>query len=89
MFNVEPYAIFGALKAFDQGQERNRNYRRYTIFADSTASIDRARSDALGPGQQWARAAIEVCSCIMSKDNEVTILWVPAHSGIEGNEEAD
>lgn len=33
-----------------------------------------------------ARAAIEVCS--RSRDNEVMILWVPAHAGIAGNEEA-
>ena len=25
----------------------------------------------------------------MSRDNNVTILWGPAHSGIDGNEEAD
>ena len=25
----------------------------------------------------------------MSRGNEVAILWVPAHSGVEGNEEAD
>ena len=26
---------------------------------------------------------------IRSRDNEVTTLWIPAHSGIEGSEEAD
>ena len=63
--------------------------RRYTIFPDSTAAINRARPDTIGPGQQWDRAAIEVYSCLMSRENEVTILWVPAHSGVDGNEEAD
>ena len=34
-------------------------------------------------------AAIEVCSRILARDNDVTIRWVPAHSGASGNEVAD
>ena len=34
-------------------------------------------------------AAIEVCSRILARDNDVTIRWVPAHSGATGNEVAD
>lgn len=73
------YAIFRALKIFDQRQE---NARRCAIFADSTAATIRVRTDAVGPGQQWARAAIEVCARIISRGNEVLPLWAHAHSGI-------
>ena len=52
-------------------------------------AINRVRSDTVGPGQHLARAAIEVCSRIVSRDNEVTILWAPAHAGAAGNEEAN
>ena len=31
-------------------------------------------------------AAIEVCSRILARDNEVTIRWVPAYSGSSGND---
>ena len=86
VFDAETCAISKALRTFDQRLESGR---RYAIFADSTAAINRIRSDAPGPGQQWARAAIEVCSHTLSRGNEVRILWVPAHSGITGNEEAD
>ena len=34
-------------------------------------------------------AAIEVCSRILARDNEVTIRWAPAHSGATGKEVAD
>ena len=71
VFDAETYAIFRALKVFDQGQESGR---QHTIFADSSAAINRVRTDAIGPDQQWARAAVEVCTRIRSRDNEVTIL---------------
>ena len=59
------------------------------MFVNSTSAINRVRDDALGPGQRFGVAAIEVCSRILARDNEVTIRWVPAHSGASGNEVAD
>ena len=53
---------------------------------DPTAAINRIRSEAISPGQHLVRAAIEVCSRLMSRDNEVTVLWVAAHVRIAGNE---
>ena len=61
----------------------------YTIFVDSTSAITRARDDARGLGQRFSVAAIEVGSRLADAGNEVTIHWVPAHSGVEGNEVAD
>ena len=59
------------------------------MFVHSAATIDRARCDALGPGQRFTVAAIEVCSRVLARDNGATIWWVPAHSGASGNEVAD
>ena len=38
------------------------------------------------PGQQWARAAMEVHAHLVARDNEVTVHWVLAHSGILSND---
>ena len=86
VFDAEVFAIYQSLRVIDQRQETGRNY---TIFVDSTSAIERIRTDCLGPGQQFAIAATEVCNRIMSRQNEVTIRWVPAHHAIQGNETAD
>ena len=80
------FAIYQALRILDQQQATGQ---RYMIFSDSQAAIQRIRTDTAGPGQQWARAAMEVYARLASRDNEVKVHWVPAHSGIPGNEVVD
>lgn len=63
--------------------------RRCTIFSDSTAAINRVRSDALGPRQRFAVAVSGVCSKITARDNEVSTRWVPAHCKMAGKKKAD
>ena len=41
--------------------------------ADSTAAIERVWTDALGPAQRFAVAAIEVCNRIHTRGDRVTI----------------
>ena len=79
------FAICRAVSALNQRQESNR---RYTIFDDSTSAITQAGDNALGTGQCFAVAAIDVCSRILARENNVTIGWVSAHCGAEGNEVA-
>ena len=52
----EVYTVYQALSIADQRQESGL---RYTLFVDSTAAIERIRSDSIGPGQRFAVAAIE------------------------------
>ena len=56
------FAIYQALRVLDRCQESGH---RYTVFVDSTAAIDRMRTDALGPGQRFAIAAMEVCDRLL------------------------
>ena len=43
----------------------------------------------MGPGQQWARATMEVHARLTARGNEVTVRCVSAHSGVMGNEMVD
>ena len=70
-------------------EERTWHGREYTIFVDSTSAITRVRDDARGPGQRFGVAAIEVETRLAAAGNRLTIRWVPAHAGAEGNEVAD
>ena len=60
--NAEVYAIYRALCALGQRQESGH---RYTVFADSTAAIDRIWKDTIGPGQRLSVAAMEICARIL------------------------
>ena len=62
---------------------------KYAVFSDSQSVIRRVMVDTVVPGQQWARATTEVCTRLMARQNEITILWCPAHKDVAGNEFAD
>ena len=85
-FDADIYVIYRAHSVVDRKQESGH---WYPVFADSTSAIERIRTDTLGPGQLFAVARIKACSSIMRRDNDVTVRWVPAHQGVEGNERAD
>ena len=86
VFDAEVFAIYQALRVFES---RNRSGRRFAVFSDCQPAIQRVGSDALGLGQCWARAIVEVASRLVASGNEVAIYWVPAHAGVTGNEKAD
>ena len=70
VFDAEVYAVSQALEVLERRQESGC---RYTIFVDSTSAIGRVRSDSIGPGQSFAIAAIEQCSRVIARSNEVAI----------------
>lgn len=68
-FDAEVYVIYRALCVIDQKQESGH---QYTAFVGSASTIERVRSNTIGPGQRFAVASIEVCSRILGGDNEAT-----------------
>ena len=86
VFDAETFAIYQALRILDRRQESGH---QCMVFVDSTATNDWVRTNTPGPGQRFAIAAMEVWDRVLAHDNEVTIRWVPAHSRVAGNEQAD
>ena len=70
VFGAEALAIYQAVGLFDARLKANQ---KYSVFLDSQSAIRRVMTDAVGPGQQGARAA-EVCSRLMTGQNKVIAL---------------
>ena len=86
VFDAEVYTVFRAVRRFAMRDEEDQ---WYTIFADSSSAIKRCVDDTPGPGQALARAIIRTAEGMASSNSTITVRWVPAHSGIIGNETAD
>ena len=54
-----------------------------------TPSNYQALTDRAGPGQAFARAIVEAVGQLETRGSSVTLRWIPARKGVEGNEVAD
>jgi len=87
-FDAEMYAMSEAVKIADNIC-REKEVRRVTVFTDSQATLRRIQSDEPGPGQELTLRTMNWESELADKNIPVKYRWVPAHKGVEGNEEAD
>jgi len=88
VFDAEMYAMSEAMKVVDEKAEKEK-VTRVTVFTDSQATLRRIQSDEPRPGQVLALRTMNWTDALARKHIQVEYRWVPAHKGIEGNEEAD
>jgi len=87
-FDAEMYAMSEAMKIADE-MAGKKEVTRVTVFTDSQATLRRIQSDEPGPGQVPALQTMNWTDAQARNNIRVEYRWVPAHTGIEGNEEAD
>jgi hypothetical protein len=59
------------------------------IFTDNQAAITRTTHLTQGPGQEIARLIHKIATDINNTDSTIMVHWVPGHTDIPGNDEAD
>lgn len=65
------------------------NFQHITIFVDNQAAIRSTHAPGATSGQSLATLASLECGDVTRQGKQLTIRWIPAHTGVVGNELAD
>jgi ribonuclease HI len=90
VFDAELHAIYECLRTCYHHLRQDRlRHRRIHIFTDNQAAITRITHLTRGPGQETARLIHEIATDINNTGSTITVHWVPGHTAIPSNDEAD
>ncbi|KAJ6436838.1 reverse transcriptase [Purpureocillium lavendulum] len=72
-------------------QDRAEGYRRskVLIYTDNQAAIRSSAKPKGKPGAYLLKKIVSQAAALQEQDLPIEIRWIPAHTGVQGNEEAD
>ena len=79
----------GVVRAIKYASSVAKRGDHFNVFTDNQAGILRLKTPSDNPGQSSQIIAIEAARAIIAKGATIAIKWVPGHTDIVGNEEAD
>ena len=82
IFTAECYAILRALQLI-----KDMQYRKCIILSDSLNAVKEIQN--VTTTNTITRNILELYNDLLVKEISVTIIWIPAHQGILGNEKLD
>jgi ribonuclease HI len=91
VYDAELWAVGLALRESVKKRDvlQTHGVTKVAVFSDSQAAIRRTEHLEPGPGQPLARWINPSARTLRKAGIETEIHWVPGHTGILGNEEAD
>ena len=66
-----------------------KGVKTVTLFVDNQAAIQSVHSPGGQSGQMILRQVIHFISVLQKRGVSIEICWIPAHTGVQGNERAD
>jgi ribonuclease HI len=81
--------LAGILQALEFGTTQARHINTVTIFTDNQAAIQSTRRPGSQSGQWLLRMIVQRIKTLAGFGIRTAIRWIPAHTGVPGNELAD
>ena len=89
VFDAELYALDKAFQYATKACASLPQLQDVWVFSDSQAAIQRLQQNHTKAGQNRVNSITRLATKLSFKGIRLHLQWVPAHMGIEGNEEAD
>jgi ribonuclease HI len=89
--NIYVAELYAVKLAIDMAQDLPTRYSKCVIYADSQPAIKATSSPSRQSGQSVICAVLESVDSLKAQqpDLEISLVWVPGHEDIPGNEKAD
>ncbi|CUS06679.1 unnamed protein product, partial [Tuber aestivum] len=83
--------LVGIASALTEASRSSLSFKHILVFTDNQAAISNSHRLSPHPGQQISQQIQQLTKDLLSSDLDIQLhlSWVPSHTGIQGNDEAD